>query len=503
MSPDRMGADGGSLVTGSPVGGSPVTGRAVRTRIAPAPSGDLHVGNVRTALFSWAVARQAGGRFVLRVEDTDASRATDEAYEAVQEILRWVGLDWDEGPGVGGPYTPYRQSERREVYDAALGRLEAEGTVYRCYCTPEEVAARTAGRTPGYDGHCRHLAYDQRAEFEAAGRAYVLRFPMPAGATTWDDLVKGEVTIAHDQIPDFALTRSGGAPLYILAAAVDDTAMRISHVVRGDDLMSATPRQLALYAALGVDRDAWPVFAHLPQVTGEDGKPLSKRNGEVSLRWYRDQGFLPEAMLNYLALLGWSLAPDREVFALAEMVAAFSLGKVSRNPARFDVRKLEAINGEKIRGLTAADLTQRLRPLFAAAGLDVPAGALEAAVPLVQTRIVRLIDAVEMLSFLYVADDDFTVTDHAQLVAEVLAQLAAAHDKLEELPEWTAAAIEAGLRAALVDGLGLKPKHAFGPVRIAITGRRMSPPLFESLELLGRERSLARLADALAEIRGY
>jgi glutamyl-tRNA synthetase len=479
----------------------PKTGSTIRTRIAPAPSGDLHVGNVRTALFSWAFARQSSGRFVLRVEDTDASRATDEAFEAVQEIMHWVGLDWDEGPGVGGPFAPYRQSERRAIYDVALARLEDAGRVYRCWCSPEEVKARTAGKTPGYDGFCRHLSYDEKAS--RANQPHILRFPMPPGATTWTDLIKGEVTIEHEQIPDFALTRSGGAPLYILATAVDDTAMGMTHVVRGDDLMSATPRQMALYAALGVDEADWPVFAHAPQVIGEDGKPLSKRNGETSLRWYRDNGFLASAMRNYLALLGWSLAADRDEFEVEEMVSAFDLSKVSKNPARFDVKKLEAINGAKIRELPEPELAAQIRPFLQAAGLRVDFGLLEAAIPLVQTRMVRLTDAVDLLTFLFVDDDTFVVVDHEQLVAEVLAQLSAAHDALEDLPVWTSNSIEKALRDGLVDGLGLKPKNAFGPVRVAITGRRMSPPLFESLELLGRERSLARLADALAEIRGY
>ena len=487
----------------SVIGTVPRTGDAVRTRIAPAPSGDLHVGNVRTALYSWAFARQHSGRFVLRVEDTDASRATEEAYVAVQEILHWAGLDWDEGPGVGGPYAPYRQSERREVYDAAVAQLEAAERVYRCWCTPEEIKARTSGKgkAPGYDGFCRRLSYDQKAAHE--GDPYVLRFPMPPGATTWHDLVAGDITVAHDQIPDFAITRSGGAPLYVLAAAVDDLAMKLTHVVRGNDLTSATPRQMALYAALGADEADWPVFAHLPQVTGDDGKPLSKRNGEVSLRWYRDNGFLASAMLNYLALLGWSLAADRDVFSLEEMVAAFDLANVTKNPARFDVKKLEAINGEHIRALSEPALAAQLRPFLEAAGLEVPAGLLEAAIPLVQTRMARLTEAVDLLTFLFVEEEDFLVVDHEQLVAEVLAQLDAAHTALEEIGEWTHTAIEAALRTALVDELGLKSRVAFGPVRIAITGRRQSPPLFESLELLGRERSLARLADALAEIRGY
>ncbi|MGH3745265.1 MAG: glutamate--tRNA ligase, partial [Mycobacteriales bacterium] len=269
------------------------------------------------------------------------------------------------------------------------------------------------------------------------------------------------------------------------------------HVVRGNDLVSATPRQMALFAALGHPREEWPSYAHLPLIVGEDNKPLSKRNGEVSLRWYREHGFLADAMRNYLALLGWSLAPDRELFTTDEMVAAFDLSKVSRNPARFDVRKLEAINGEKIRALPEATLVEMLRPWFAEAGLPVPAGVLETAVPLVQTRIVRLTDAVEMLRFLLVDETDFQVVDRDQLTPAVTAQLSAAAEALAALDTWTHDVIEACLRGTLVEGMGLKPKLAFGPVRVAITGRRMSPPLFESLALLGRDRSLARLKAAL------
>ncbi|HEV7207231.1 MAG TPA: glutamate--tRNA ligase [Mycobacteriales bacterium] len=480
---------------------------SVRTRIAPAPSGDLHVGNVRTALFSWAYARRHEGRFLLRIEDTDASRVSDEAVEATQEILRWVGLDWDEGPGIDGPYAPYRQSERRAIYEQALETLEARGHAYRCYCTAQELAernaaARAAGRAPGYDGRCRHLGPDARRAFEAEGRSHVLRFPMPAGQTTWTDLVRGDITIAHDQIPDFALTRSDGGPLYVLAAAVDDVAMKLTHIVRGEDLVAATPRQMAIYAALDYPRESWPQFAHLPLLVGADHKPLSKRNGEVSLRHYRDAGFLPEAMLNYLALLGWSLAPDRELFTIAEMVQAFDLAKVSKNPARFDLKKLEAINGEKIRAMTEAELVVTLQPWMRGAGLSDDVGFLQAAVPLVQSRMVRLTEAPELLRFLLVAEEDFLVVDRELLGEAARPVLDAAIAALEPMPVWSAELAEAALRAALVEGLGLKPRNAFGPVRVAVTGRRISPPLFESLELLGRERSLRRLAQARADIDG-
>jgi glutamyl-tRNA synthetase len=480
----------------------------VRTRIAPAPSGDLHVGNVRTALFSWAFARRHEGKFLLRIEDTDAARATDEGYVATQDILHWVGIDWDEGPGVGGPYAPYRQSERRAIYDEAAGRLEAHGSAYRCYCTQEEVAARKAaagpaGKTPGYDGHCRTLNDTQRAELEAEGRTHILRFHMAPGHTTFDDLVRGEITIEHAQIPDFALTRSDGGPLYILAAAVDDALMKLTHIVRGEDLISATPRQLALYEALGHPREEWPRFAHLPLLVAEDNKPLSKRNGEVSLRWYRENGFLPEAMRNYLALLGWSLAPDRELFDTAEMIANFDLTRVSRNPARFDLKKLEAINGEKIRALSEAELAQELVPWLEAAGYHADAGFLQAAVPLVQSRMVRLTEAPDLIGFLLVDEDDFAIVDQEILTGELLPQLDVSLRALQDVPAWTAEILEAALRAALVDGMGLKPRNAFGPLRIAVSGRRISPPLFESLELLGRAKTIARLRRAIVEVRGY
>ena len=481
----------------------------VRTRIAPAPSGDLHVGNVRTALYSWALARRHGGRFILRIEDTDASRVSDEAVDGVQEILRWVGLDWDEGPGVGGPYEPYRQSERLALYAGTGARLEQAGAAYRCYCTPEELAernaaARAAKRAPGYDGRCRWLSDAERKAFEDEGRSHILRFPMPPGSTTWDDLVRGEITIAHDQIPDFALTRSDGGPLYVLAAAVDDMVMGLTHVVRGEDLIAATPRQMALFAALGHPREQWPDYAHLPLIVADDGKPLSKRNGEVSLRWYREQGFLPETMLNYLALLGWSLAPDRELFDAAEMIAAFDVRRVSRNPARFDIKKLESINGEKIRALDETVLADLVQPWLEQAGLVVDLALLLEAVPLVQTRMTRLTDAVDLLGFLFVDEDEFTVTDHHLLVAEVLSILDAAHAVLEELDVWTADSVKEVLLGALVEGgPQLKAKVALGPIRVAVTGRRVAPPLYESIVLLGRERTLRRLSDALAEIRGW
>ncbi|MDQ1671452.1 MAG: glutamyl-tRNA synthetase [Frankiaceae bacterium] len=348
---------------------APPLDATMRTRFAPAPSGDLHVGNIRTALYSWSLARRHGGTFLLRVEDTDRSRVSDEAFDAALDVLRWMGIDYDEGPDLGGPDAPYRQSERLDVYAEAAGRLETSGAAYRCYCTPAELAerreqARKEKRPPGYDGRCRTLTDEQKAAFEAEGRTSVLRFRMPDGSTTWADLVRGEITIDHANVPDFALTRSDGHPLYLLAAGVDDVAMGLTHIVRGEDLVTATPRQLAIYAALGHPQDKWPAFAHLPLIVGNDNSPLSKRNGEVSIAWYRREGFLPEAMVNYLSLLGWSPGGDREFFGVDVLHTEFDLGRVSRNPARFDLKKLEAINGDWIRSLPEADFAARILPFL-------------------------------------------------------------------------------------------------------------------------------------------
>jgi glutamyl-tRNA synthetase len=498
-------------------GGSGGAG-GVRVRFAPSPSGDLHVGNVRTALYDWAFARSTGGRFVLRIEDTDRTRVTPEYIQSAQDTLRWLGLDWDEGPGAGGPFGPYLQSERLDIYTEWVDRFLKDGHAYHCYCSQEELAerreaARKAGGPSGYDGHCRDLTPAQIAAYEAEGRRPVVRFRMPPGSTTFTDLVRGEVTFDHAHVPDFTLTRSDGAPLYTLAVAVDDVLMKITHVVRGEDLLSSTPRQIAVYRAMGVPESQFPVFAHLPYVLGKDGQRLSKRNGVVSVNWYRSQGFLPEAIDNYLALLGWSPGENRESFTMAEMAAEFDLAKVNRNPAQFDARKLESINGDKIRALEPADFAARITPFLAQAKLVAtpPTGAdaelVAASAPLIQPRIATLAEAPAMLGFLFVDEAEFTIDaeDGAKvLTPDAEPVLAAAEAALAGVGPWTAGAIELALRDALLeDGLGLKPKAAFGgAVRVAVTGRRIGPPLFESIELLGRDRTLGRLARARAIAAG-
>jgi glutamyl-tRNA synthetase len=484
-------------------------------RFAPSPSGDLHVGNIRTALYDWAYARHTGGTFVFRIEDTDRTRVTDEYIHAAMETLRWLGLDWDEGPEVGGDYGPYQQSQRMELYAEWAQRFIDDKHAYHCYCTPEELEQRreeqrAKGLPPGYDGRCRTLTEDQVAAYEAEGRKPVVRFRMPEGTTTFTDVIRGEVSFDNANVPDFVLVRADGYPLYTLAVAVDDVLMKITHVLRGEDLLSSTPRQMAVYAAMGLAEADFPRFGHLPFVMGHDNFKLSKRNGEVSIAWYRREGFLPEAMCNYLALLGWSLGDDREDFGLAEMADAFTLERVNKNPARFDIKKLEAINGDKIRALTADDFVVRVLPFLQKAGLvshdptDAEMRLVRAAAPLVQERIVRLTEVPGMLGFLFVDDAHFTLDEEASgrsLTEESGPTLEAALDSLEALDRWEAAPIEASLRHALVDELGIKPKHAFGPVRVAVTGRRISPPLFESIELLGRDRTLDRLRAGLAVIR--
>jgi glutamyl-tRNA synthetase len=486
-----------------------------RVRFPPSPSGDLHVGNVRTALYDWAFARRTGGTFVLRLEDTDRSRVRPEYIDSAIQTLRWLGLEWDEGPDVGGPYGPYLQSERLDIYADWAGRFLESGAAYHCYCTQEEVAARRAARPAGgpsgYDGHCRTLTAAQVAAFQAEGRRPVIRMRVPDGQITFNDLIRGEVTFGHENVPDFVLVRADGSPLYTLAVAVDDTLMKMTHIVRGEDLLSSTPRQITVYRAMGTPDAEFPSFAHLPLVLGSDGQRLSKRNGVVSVNWYRDQGFLPETICNYLALLGWSPGEDRESFTLAEMAGEFDLSRVNKNPARFDTRKLEAMNGDKIRELEPADFVACMTPFLQRDGLVVePPGPgqaelIRAAAPLIQERIASLGQAAGMVGFLFVDESDFAVDpdDAAKLLtAESAGVLQAAETALKALDDWQTAAIEGALRGALLDGLGLKPKAAFGPVRVAVTGRRVSPPLFESLELLGRERTLARLARAIGSLSG-
>ena len=481
--------------------------KKVKVRFAPSPTGDLHVGNIRTALFDWAYARHTGGTFLFRIEDTDTTRVTDEYIQAAIDTLKWLGLNWDEGPEVGGENGPYLQSQRLDIYAEWAQKFLDQKDAYHCYCTPAELEAtreaqRAANVAPGYDGKCRDLSEVQVAAYKSEGREAVVRMRMPEGSTTFVDEIRGEVSFDHKFVPDFVLVRADGSPLYTLAVAVDDVLMKVTHVLRGEDLLSSTPRQIRVYQAMGVKTDDYPVFAHLPFVMGQDNAKLSKRNGEVSIAWYREQGYLPEAICNYLALLGWSPGDDRENITMKELCELFTVEKVHSSPARFDMKKLEAINGDKIRALTLDEFLKWSLPFLTKAGIitgtENEIALFKSALPIIQERIVKLDEVPQMLKFLFVknfaveADSVSKITD--EVSKEVLKR---SLKELEPLATWNHDSIEAALRACLIEEMGLKPRIAFGAVRIATTGSTISPPLFESMELLGKEASLARIAAAL------
>ncbi len=493
------------MTTNYPV--TEATGSAVRVRFCPSPTGTPHVGLIRTALFNWAYARHNKGTFIFRIEDTDEARDSEESYAQIIDALSWLGLNWDEGVEVGGPHEPYRQSERYGIYRDVVAKLIETGHVYESFSTPEEIEERNRARgldpKVGYDNFDRDLTDAQKAAFRAEGREPALRLRVPDEDISFDDLVRGEITFPAGSFPDFVVVRPNGHPLYTLVNPVDDAIMRVTHVLRGEDLLSSTPRQIALYRAL-IDAGFAthvPRFGHLPYVMGEGNKKLSKRDPESNLFHHRDRGFIPEGLLNYLALLGWSLTHDRDVFSQKEMVKAFDVTNVNPNPARFDLKKAEAINGDHIRLLHVEDFAQRMIPYLQAAGVigdltsETDLEILALAAPLVQTRMAVLSEAPGLLAFLFTPSERLAVADDARAslpenYAEVIAAGLAA---LESVSEWTTDQIQDALQSALVDTLGLKPRVAFGPLRVAISGQRISPPLFESMEILGREDVLARL----------
>ncbi len=487
------------------------TGSDIRVRFCPSPTGTPHVGMVRTCLFNWAYARHTGGTFVFRIEDTDAARDSEESYQQILESLRWLGLDWDEGVEKGGPHGPYRQSERMDVYRGVAQRLLDGGYAYESFSTPEEVEARhrARGEDPklGYDGFDRDLAPEQIAAYRAEGRQPVLRMRMPDEDIAFEDLIRGEITFGAGSVPDYVIVRANGDPLYTLVNPVDDALMEITHVLRGEDLLSSTPRQIVLYRALedlGIAQ-FMPRFGHLPYVMGEGNKKLSKRDPESNLLLHKQKGMVAEGLLNYLALLGWSIAPDRDVFSMEEMVQAFDIADVNPNPARFDQKKCTAINAEHIRLLAPEDFRGRIVPFLHAEGLVSAASfealtaheqsVLTAAARLIQTRIQLLGEAPGMLGFLFAEDGALELDEPsvAKLKDNAADVLDTAIPVVEGAASFAAADLEAALRAAIVDGMGIKPRLAFGPLRVAVTGRQVSPPLFESMEILGRESSLARL----------
>ncbi|ROR64779.1 glutamate--tRNA ligase [Agrococcus jenensis] len=491
---------------------STATGGDVVVRFCPSPTGTPHVGLIRTALFNWAYARHHGGKLVFRIEDTDTARDSQESYDQLLEAMRWLGIDWDEGVETGGPHEPYRQSQRGEIYAELIERLREAGHLYESFATAEEIEARNReqGRDPrqGYDNFERDLTEAQREALRAEGRQPSLRLRVPDEDLSFDDLVRGEITFPAGSFSDFVVVRPNGAPLYTFVNPVDDALMGVTHVLRGEDLLSSTPRQIALYRALadvGV-ATAIPRFGHLPYVMGDGNRKLSKRDPQSNLFLLREAGFIPEGLLNYLSLLGWSIAPDRDVFSRDELIAAFDVANVNPNPSRFDPKKAESINGDHVRRLPADEFAARLEPylgrVFGGPPSDEERALLAKAAPLVQERMQLLGQAEDMLGFLFLDTED--IHHDADAVAglsdDAHAALEASRRALDELETFDTASIEQVLREVLVEGLGIKPRFAFTPLRVAVTGRRISPPLFESMELLGREAVLARIERLAASV---
>ena len=475
---------------------------AVRVRFAPSPTGFLHIGGARTALYNWAYARHHGGTFVLRIEDTDPERSTAENTDAILSAMRWLGLDWDEGPGVGGEHGPYFQTQRFERYLELLEELKASGHAYPCFCSPAELeekrnAARARGGFAGYDRTCRDIDVAESASRRAAGEPHVWRLKVPAdrGDIVFDDAVRGEVVFPPDAVDDFVLARTDGSPTYNFAVVADDVDMKISHVIRGDDHLSNTPKQIVVYEALGLPI---PLFAHLSMILGADGKRLSKRHGATSVEAYRDRGFLPEALMNYLALLGWSLDGETTVIDSATLRENFELDRISKNPAIFDEEKLEWLNGVYLRDMPAEKFVEQIVPWLVEAGLTDTDDVARRhdwylrLAPLIAERTKRLDEVADKVAFLFTEPIIDDAAREKVLAAEGAGRvLSAAMASLADV-EWTPADIEAALRD-LPEKLELKAKAVFQTVRVAATGSTVSPPLFESLELLGRDTTLARL----------
>jgi glutamyl-tRNA synthetase len=484
--------------------------KQVRVRYAPSPTGFPHVGNIRTALFNWLFARHHGGSFIVRIEDTDVTRRVKGAVKAILDGLRWLGLDWDEGPEVGGKYGPYVQSERLELYKEAAERLVSQGDAYYCFCSPERLAEMRAEQVrrkqpPGYDRRCRDLTQKERAQKEAEGITPVVRFKTPLDRQTkFHDLIRGEVVFDNTTIDDFVLLKSDGYPTYHLANVVDDHLMEISHVLRAEEWLSSTPRHLLLYRALGF---APPQFAHLPMILGTDRSKLSKRHGAVSITEYREQGYLPEAMVNFLALLGWSLDDRTEILSRQQLIYNFSLERISRTAAIFNRDKLNWMNGVYIRNLTADEFFEAVQPYLM---MDIAAG--EALIssekyvrdilPLVQERARTLAEVTELTQFFFIDELDY---ETGLLIGEKMSHesaveaLKVVQQRLSQLTAFDAESLEGVLRPLAAE-LELKTGQLFGMLRVAVTGRTAAPPLFQTMAVLGKERCLRRIETALARL---
>jgi glutamyl-tRNA synthetase len=484
--------------------------KPVRVRFAPSPTGYPHVGNIRTAMFNWLLARHTGGRLILRIEDTDVARRVDGAVGAIMDGLRWMGLDWDEGPDLGGDYGPYYQSQRLELYKEAAGRLVEQGNAYYCYCSPqrlEEMRAEQVRRKqpPGYDRLCRNLSPRERAEKAAGGVTPVVRFKTPLeGQTSYNDVIWGDVAFEHSTIDDFVLLKSDGYPTYHLANVVDDHAMEISHVIRAEEWISSTPRHLLLYRAFGFEP---PQYIHHPMILGPDRAKLSKRHGAVSILDYREQGYLPETMFNFLALLGWSLDDKTELMSRKELVENFSLERIGRTGAIFNRDKLNWMNGVYIRSLSAEDFVQRSLPFLdrglpASVGRPLPVDYIRQIMPLIQERAQTLAGVAGLAEFFFVDELEY---DTSLLVGKNMNResatqtLEVAQKRLGQLDVFDAESLEGMLRPLAVE-LGLKTGQLFGTLRVATTGRTAAPPLFQTMAVLGKECCLKRIDAALTEL---
>ena len=477
----------------------------VRVRFAPSPTGYLHIGGARTALFNWLYARRHGGTFVLRIEDTDAGRSSWDMVEGIVDGLRWLGLDWDEGPDIGGPHAPYFQSQRLDTYRALSERLVREGHAYYCYCTTETLqqkrqAAEAAGGGWIYDRACCALSADQVAAYEAEGRPRAVRFRVPPGETSFDDLVHGPISFENAHIEDFVILRSDRHPTYHLSVVADDIDMEITHVVRGDDHISNTPKQLLLYGACG---EAAPRFAHVPLILGPDKKRLSKRHGATSVMEYHRLGYLPEAMVNFLVLLGWSSGTDQEIFTREELIAQFTLEGISGGNAVFNPEKLDWFNQQHLMAMSSDDLVPRVRPVLEQAGLwreslaTTERGWLVRVIDLLKPRVKRLPQFAEDGSPFFAAEveyDEAAVTKHLRSPG-ARAHLDALRDAMASAQPFSAAVLEPVVRA-LADALGVKAGVLIHLARVAVTGRTVSPGIFEVLELIGRGTVLQRLERA-------
>lgn len=477
-------------------------------RFAPSPTGELHVGAARTALFNWLFARHHEGTFILRIEDTDQLRSTEESLGGILDGLRWLGLGWDEGPEIGGPHEPYFQMERLERYQRASDQLLKADKAYLCYCTPEELeerrqAARARGEPPRYDRRCRDLSQDEEARFQAEGQEPAVRFAMPLeGETVVDDLIRGPVSFRNEDLEDLVILKASGVPTYNFANVVDDHEMAITHVIRAEEHLANTPKQIRIYVALQYEP---PLFAHPSIILGEDRKKLSKRHGATSIGEYRLQGYLPEAMVNFLALLGWSLDDRTEIFSMAELGRHFTLDRVNPAPAIFSLEKLNWLNGLYIRRLEPEVLAERLDTVLRGVGIAAEREKVLALVPLIQERMKTLKDAVPLVDFFF--SDPVSYPPEALLgdrlePDEALHLLAATRRSLRGLSSFQETAIEAALRE-LATHEGVKPSILFGLIRVAVTARTVAPPLFGTLAILGRETALERLQRAEARIRRF